>query len=205
MLDCVSSADDNRILANSAAECVLHLRSFGYMISQGATTLWENWHGALPSGAVGSNNHIMFGGNVGTIAYTSFAGLQNAKGSVAWRNISMRPLPAAIEWLGRANASILTPRGLAAISWAKHSQAESHGGRSFAVNVTVPAGSTATLVLPKTIGGSKLIHIKESTLTVWGNGKYMQPPVSAGFIGFTMDTVTLAFTVCSGQYNFMAE
>ena len=32
--------------------------SFGYMISQGATTLWENWQGQLPQGAVGSNNHV---------------------------------------------------------------------------------------------------------------------------------------------------
>ena len=32
--------------------------SFGYMISQGATTLWENWQGRLPQGAVGSNNHV---------------------------------------------------------------------------------------------------------------------------------------------------
>lgn len=174
--------------------------SFGYMIAQGATTLWENWQGSLPSGAAGSNNHIMFGGNVGTISYTSLAGLKNAKGSVAWRNISMRPLPEAIDRLGFANASVRTPRGLAAISWQKQ------GDHSLEVNVTVPAGSTATVALPARLGGSQVVTVAESGLTVWSNGKYTPPPASAGFDGFGTDAApydALLFTVGAGRYMFV--
>ena len=57
----------------------------------------------------------MFGGGVGTVTYKALAGLAN--GGIAWREVAMRPLPAAIERLGSANASVTTPHGPAAISW----------------------------------------------------------------------------------------
>ena len=150
--------------------------SVGYMISQGATTLWENWQGQLPQGASGSNNHIMFGGGVGTILYKALAGLAN--GGIAWREVAMRPLPAAIERLGSANASVKTPHGLAAISWRR-------AGRSLELNATVPAGSTAEVVLPASIGNAKVTAVTESGAAVWGDGRCSAPPGAAGFVGFT--------------------
>jgi alpha-L-rhamnosidase len=51
------------------------LPSFGYMISQGATTAWENWQGSRYV-QEGSGNHIMQCGGVGTFTYTGLAGIE---------------------------------------------------------------------------------------------------------------------------------
>eukprot|EP00665_Eupelagonemidae_sp_cell47_P006968 gene6968-3343_t len=94
--------------------------SYGYMLSQGATALWENWQGdALHPD--GSWNHIM-----------SQRGLPSA----GWRHIVFRPLPAAVEQLRRA-------LGAAAIAWRLDGPRRGGGGAGLAlsVNVTVPAAA----------------------------------------------------------------
>jgi len=140
----------------------------------------------------------MFGGNLGTITYHAFAGLANA--GVAWRSIAMRPLPAAIERLGQANASVLTPTGLAAISWRRLEK------RALVLNATVPPGSTAKIIVPMTLfGTSKISSVTESATVVWSHGKYAAPPAAAGFVGFTHEASpheALAFDVGSGSFVF---
>jgi|EP01043_Picozoa_sp_COSAG02_P038319 hypothetical protein len=140
----------------------------------------------------------MFGGNVGTITYHAFAGLANA--GVAWRSIRMRPLPAAIERLGQANASVLTPNGLAAISWRWLEK------RALVLNATVPSGSTAKIIVPVTLfGASKISSVTESATVVWSHGKYAAPPAAAAFMDFTHEVSpheALAFVVGSGRFVF---
>lgn len=140
----------------------------------------------------------MFGGNVGTITYHAFAGLANA--GVAWRSIVMRPLPAAIERLGQANASVLTPNGMAAISWRRREK------RALVLNATVPPGSTAKIIVPVTLfGASKISSVTESATVVWIHGKYTAPPAAEGFVGFTHEASpheALAFAVGSGSFVF---
>eukprot|EP00947_MAST-08B_sp_MAST-8B-sp1_P003227 g3227.t1 len=48
--------------------------SLGYMVSQGATTLWEAWNGDRHN-AVSSRNHIMFGGGVNRFIARAVVGL----------------------------------------------------------------------------------------------------------------------------------
>ena len=140
----------------------------------------------------------MFGGGVGTIAYKALAGLAN--GGIAWREVAMRPLPAAIERLGSANASVTTPHGPAAISWRR-------AGRSLELNATVPPGSTAKVVLPASIGNAKVTAVTESGAAVWGDGRYSAPPGAAGFVGFAAESApyaALAFKVGSGRFALVA-
>ena len=76
------------------------------------------------------------------MTYKALAGLANA--GVAWREVAMRPPPAAIEELGAASASVLTPHGLSSISWRLEKS-------TLLLNATVPPGSTAHVVIPATL------------------------------------------------------
>jgi hypothetical protein len=146
----------------------------------------------------------MFGGGVGTVTYKALAGLANA--GVAWRKIAMRPLPAAIEVLGVASASVLSPHGLAAISW--RLDVNSDKTKTFVLNATVPVGSTAEIVLPMTlVGAGKISSVMEKMATVvWKNGKYFAPAGVFGFLGFSLESSpyeALTFKVGSGCFRFI--
>lgn len=177
------------------------------MLNQGGTTLWENWRGSLPNGAAGSNNHIMFGGGVGTQPYVALGGISNGRGlgdgrnssSTAWELIEIRPLPAAIEALAFASASTHTPRGVVAVRW-------THSDSAFALNATVPVGSVANVALPMRLSNKQLSTVAESNVLVWGDGAYK--PGAAGFKGATKESTpygVVVFAVGSGGYNFAAS
>lgn len=70
---------------------------------QNATTLWENWQGSFPQGT-SSDNHIMFGGGVGTAVYRHIAGLAMCPGATAWSCLDIRPAPDTIARLRSARA-----------------------------------------------------------------------------------------------------
>ena len=63
--------------------------SWGYMVEQTATTLWESWEGTQYK-AVSSRNHIMFGGQ-SSWYYQYIAGLQVGPYSKAWEHILIAP------------------------------------------------------------------------------------------------------------------
>lgn len=173
--------------------------SFGYMVSQGATTLWENWQGSLPWGS-SSDNHIMFGGGVGTFTYRHLAGLRQGAGSVAWRHIDVRPIPDAVSRLRSANASLLTPRGETAVSWAL-----SDDGSAFTMNVTVPLGSTASVAVAAI--PSLPTRLAESAGVLFQGGHCVPAPASSGVLGCLTESTPYAavvVTVGSGRYRFDA-
>ena len=107
----------------------------------GATTIWERWHSMLPDGSVNpgemtSFNHYAFGA-VADWMHRVIGGL--APASPGYRRLRVEPRPGGgLSW---ARTSHLTPYGLAEVSWRRE-----HG--TMTVDITVPAGSTATVVLP---------------------------------------------------------
>lgn len=152
----------------------------------------------------------MFGGGVGTVTYRALAGLANA--GVSWNKIAMRPLPAAIEVLGAANASVHTPHGLATINWrfidglGPMGPSSSGSKKSFVLSATVPAGSTSTVVLPVMLGGAgnKITTVEESGVVVYSGGNYIRPLAAAGFLSFSYESSpyeALAFKLGSGSFT----
>ncbi len=108
---------------------------YGYMIREGATTLWERWEN-LEGGGVNSHNHIMLG-SVDTWFYGTLCGIKAAE--PGWRKLIIKPfLP---EDMSFASASIETVRGLVKSSWEKDIY-------SINLNVTIPPGSTAEVWVP---------------------------------------------------------
>jgi alpha-L-rhamnosidase len=117
--------------------------SWGYSIRHGATTIWERWdgwteHGGFQSAAMNSFNHYSLG-SVGDWLYGQVAGIGQAPGSVAYRELLLRPTPGGeLTW---ARAEQETVRGLVTCGW-------SLTGDRLTVTVTVPPGSTALLDIP---------------------------------------------------------
>lgn len=125
--------------------------SLGYMISQNATTLWEAWDGSAHEiGKEGtSRNHIMFGGGVNRFLAAAVGGLSvDARplfgaSSAGWRQMLVRPSPAAVRLLGRARVSRQTPRGTASVAWSTLSTAS-----RLELDLQVPVGAKASVHLP---------------------------------------------------------
>ena len=171
--------------------------SLGYMVSQGATTLWEQWEGTATS-HVSSRNHIMFGGGVGTITHTALAGLSTAAGG--WQQVLVSPAGAAVEELGWASASHESRFGTNRVAWSYSSE-----GR-LELNATLPAGVNGTVEVPM-VGGADAatVVVREGAAEVWANGAFV--PGVAGVAGAAVvrrgnASEVVAFTVASGVYAF---
>ncbi len=112
--------------------------SWGYMIESGATTLWELWQ--LRQGpSMNSHNHPMFG-SVGSWLYKALAGINLAEGSVGFEKI--RIAPQMVRDLRHAAGSTRTVRGEVSSSWSRE-------GRGVRLEVRIPVGSEAEVVIPK--------------------------------------------------------
>lgn len=115
--------------------------SWLYAVTMGATTIWERWNSMLPDGSINpgdmtSFNHYAFGA-VADFLHRRVAGL--APASPGYRRLTVAPCPTPeLTWV-RAHHE--TPYGRAAVSWTLDDGA-------FALEVTVPASSTAEIRLP---------------------------------------------------------
>jgi alpha-L-rhamnosidase len=115
--------------------------SWLYQVAMGATTMWERWDSMLPDGSINpgemtSFNHYAFGA-VADFLHRRSAGLASA--APGYRELHIEPLPGSV--LQRAEARLMTPYGEAASAW-------SRDGNSFRLEVVVPPGVTATVVVP---------------------------------------------------------
>ena len=115
--------------------------SWLYPVTMGATTVWERWDSMLPDGSVNpgqmtSFNHYAFGA-VADWMHRVIGGL--APAAPGYRELRISPCPGGgLTW---ARASHVTPYGLAEVSWRRSDGV-------LTVDVTVPSGCVATVVLP---------------------------------------------------------
>jgi alpha-L-rhamnosidase len=120
------------------ASMVVSQRTFpgwGYMLENGATTLWEHWKG---SDNTYSQNHPMFG-SVSEWFYQWLGGIQPATDAVGFDRIIIRPQPVKdLEWVRCGYRSV---RGEIASNWKRV-------GNRLKLEVVIPANTTATVYLP---------------------------------------------------------
>jgi alpha-L-rhamnosidase len=117
--------------------------SFLYPVTMGATTIWERWDAIKPDGSLHrtgmtSLNHYALGA-VATWLHRVVAGL--APLEPGYRRIRVAPQPGG--GLARARATHDTPHGRARSAWAIGDDGQ------FVLEVTVPEGATAQVVLPR--------------------------------------------------------
>ncbi|MCM1176900.1 MAG: glycoside hydrolase family 78 protein [Clostridium sp.] len=118
--------------------------SWGNWIVNGdATTLLENWDLNAPRDI--SDNHMMFG-DIGGWFFRGLAGIRPDPAVPGFRHIVLTPSFTGPE---RLSASHLSPYGNISVSWKL-----SKGKVKY--NVEVPAGCTATLVLPENVQGETM-------------------------------------------------
>jgi len=107
------------------------------MLDRGATTTWEEWDGVDERGVPhGSLNHYSKG-TVATFLHRYVAGLRPA--APGYRAFEVRPHPGG--GITSAAARHVSPYGPIEAAWRI-------AGRSLGLDVLVPAGTTATVILP---------------------------------------------------------
>jgi len=112
---------------------------WGYMVEQGATTVWELWNGDTADPAMNSGNHVMQIGDLAVWMYEYLAGIRSDPEKPGFHHIFIYPVPAGD--LTFVKASHQSPYGMIGSSWKR-------GGGTFSLEVTVPANTTATVWLP---------------------------------------------------------
>ena len=115
--------------------------SWGYSITQGATTIWERWDGWTPEKGfqdtgMNSFNHYSLG-SVGEWLQRYVAGID--AGAPGFAHLHLQPRPD--RRLSFVRASFESIRGRIESAWTLD-------GDNFALSVTVPANTSATVTLP---------------------------------------------------------
>lgn len=105
--------------------------SWGYMLDQGATTIWENWSG-------GSHIHDTLL-SIGSWFIQGIGGIRIDEQAPGFRHFVIKP--AVVGSLTYARASYRSPHGAIASAWRLDSGV-------LHLDVTVPAGTTATVYVP---------------------------------------------------------
>jgi alpha-L-rhamnosidase len=165
---------------NDLAYGIANQRDFpgwGYMIAQGATTLWETW---AYSDNIYSQNHPMFG-SVCEWFYRSLLGINAA--APGFKKIIIKPQPAGD--LTYAKGSYLSIQGLISVNWVR-------SGERFSMEVEIPANTTAEIWIPMNTEGT----IKES-------GKELQQVKEIKLL--RMENNYAVVKTGSGKYHFEAN
>ena len=137
--------------------------SWGYMVDNGATTIWELWNGDKANPSMNSGNHVMLIGDLVTWAFTRLAGIRQSddmavKGSNGMHRFLLSPLW-DIQDCDEVNASYDSPYGMVGSHWKKTLE-------SYSWEIEIPCNTMASVVLPdgsvKEIGSGK--HRFEGTI-----------------------------------------
>jgi len=160
--------------------------SFGYWIRNNCTTLLEQWDGA------NSHNHQMFG-TITEYFYQYLAGIRppTREGTTnAYKHINLQPyMP---DNLDMAQARLRTVSGQIVSRWEKQ-------GKGYKYEATVPANTTATIILP----AKDAVVLTESGKILWQNGRYVGGV--SGVKNVKLDNEKFTIDIESGSYNFTNE
>ncbi len=165
--------------------------SWGYMVSRGATTLWELWQ-EKTGPSMNSHNHAMFG-SVGAWFYQGLAGIGlDGDAGVGYRQIRLDPQ--VVEDLGSVSASVDTLRGRVSSSW-------THAPGLITLDVQIPVGAVAKVVVPKEEEMTE-VTIQEGDRTVWEKGHYVAGDPGVSGAGQEKANGGIIFDLGSGHYSF---
>lgn len=155
--------------------------SWGYMLDNGATALWERWENLSGEG-MNSHNHPMFG-SVSSWFYKYLAGINpDPLGPGFKRSIIHPRVVSGLDWV---KATHQTGYGLLAVDWERH-------GATVDLSVTIPVNTTATVFVPSAAGRQVLVDGKPAAKT-------------AGIRFLSTGSNAQIFEVTSGSYKFVSS
>ena len=126
--------------------------SWGYMVRNGATTIWELWNGNTADPAMNSGNHVMLLGDLILWEYEYLGGIRALE--PGYSKIQLKPYP--IEGLDFVNCAYNSVSGRIESNWKRE-------GNRFEWDIVIPANTTAEICLPTADG----YEVK-----TYGSGKY---------------------------------
>lgn len=157
--------------------------SWGYMVENGATTIWELWNGNTAAPNMNSYNHVMMLGDLLIWYYENLGGIKSSIDQPGFKQIIMKP--EMINGLGFVNASYKSMYGEIKSEWKKENQ-------SFSWNISVPANTSAIVYIPA-----------NSQNVVTESGEKISSAKGVKFI--KMEGSRAIFEIGSGEYSFTSK
>ncbi|MBV8809222.1 MAG: family 78 glycoside hydrolase catalytic domain [Acidobacteriaceae bacterium] len=159
---------------------------YGFMLSHGATTLWELWQDRTGP-EMNSHNHHMFA-SAGTFLFNVLAGINRGEG-LGYSTIRIQPeLVHGLNWV---SASTETVRGGVSSAWRRI-------GPGYELKVTVPVGATASVHF-------QLLKLADPEISETGTPLYRSSKPQIGGNGVSNVHMLEDDVVCdigSGDYVF---
>ena len=154
--------------------------SWGYMISKGATTIWERWDCDTRDPGMNSEALLIQAGNLDAWFYQTLAGINYDRQSPAFKHVTIAPKPVGdLKWV---KAHFDSPYGRIVSNWKRE-------GMNLAMEVTVPANTSANVCVPA-----------KNSVVVTVNGK---PPSQIKDLKFLRtENGEAVYEVASGTYRF---
>src|SRR6185312_3050889 len=137
IMDVLGKSGKGKIARTVAAQTTFP--GWGFMLANGATTLWEHWAG---SESTYSHNHPMFG-SISNWLYSYIAGIRPADDARGYDHIIIQPETSGLTWASATYHSVL---GKISSQWRK-------AGSLFTLDVTVPVNATAIVHIPAPLRG----------------------------------------------------
>ena len=154
--------------------------SWGYMVNNGATAMWERWDMNTQGPHMNGQGFMMLTGDLHAWMYQALAGINADHDQPGFKHVILKPQP--VQNLNYVNCSFKSMHGWIVSNWKCN-------GNVFKWDVTVPANTKATIYLPAEDIGS-----------VTEDGK---PVGESGHIRFLrMENGRAVFEAGSGLYEF---
>jgi len=157
--------------------------SWGYMISKGATTMWELWNGDTADAGMNSRNIVMLIGDLNIWLHEYLGGIRPDPTAPGFKKIIIKPeVVGDLTWV---KDSYDSTRGHISSEW--HQSAG-----EFDLRVTIPANTMAMVYLPA-----------ENIKSITESGK---PAEQAGGVKFLrLENNRVVLQVGSGDYHFVSK
>jgi alpha-L-rhamnosidase len=157
--------------------------SWGYMIQNNATTIWELWNGNTADPAMNSQNHVMLLGDLLTWYFENLAAIKSSDTETGFKHLIMEPT--LIAGLDSVDASHVSPYGPITSKWTLV-------GKTYTWDVSLPVNVTATLYVPAGQQGD-----------VFENGRPVSESANCKVVG--MRNGKLVVEIPSGRYRFSSS
>ncbi len=176
MLDVLSREGHADVAYSIAAQ--KDFPSWGWMLANGATTLWEHWE--LNENTF-SHSHPMFG-SISQWFINWLGGIQAAPGAAGFDRVIIRPQPVGdLQWVKSSYPSV---RGRIVSDWTR-------ADGKLSMDVTIPANTTAMVFVPTRDGA-----------LVTESGKFAAEVEGVKFL--RLDNGAAVYEVGSGIYHFQS-
>jgi len=160
---------------------------WGYMLAEGATTLWERWE-RLEGTGMNSHNHIMFG-TIDAWFYRTITGIIPM--STGWQKVKIKPY--LFNDMSYAAATLNTIRGEIRVSWQRLEE-------KLELFLDLPVGIDTQVYIPLL---NRDWSVEEGGTPLWKGQK--QKAKLSGIASVRRSGDYLFCNVGSGQYKFLVQ